>query len=172
MPVKIEKAVFTTVYIGPVSGVARSLVLAGHLLYASSRESNNASARARFARDRVTLAWCFGRARSRPCPAFATSLGPVQLVQTCLYAGNILQSRFHSRNGAVKHVQACLSASKDRGSSFHLCVRPVKLVQACLCTENTLQIRLNSLGSAVKHVEACLSATKDGEAVFITVEVL
>ena len=31
------------------SGVARSLVLAGHLLYTSSRESNNTSARARFA---------------------------------------------------------------------------------------------------------------------------
>ena len=36
-----------------VSGVVRSLVLAGHLLYASSMESNNTSARARFARDRV-----------------------------------------------------------------------------------------------------------------------
>ena len=39
------------------SGVARSLVLAGHLQYASplaSRESNNTSACTRFARDRVT----------------------------------------------------------------------------------------------------------------------
>ena len=36
------------------SGVARSLVLAGHLLYASP--------------------WCFGQARARPGPAFAMPL--------------------------------------------------------------------------------------------------
>ena len=48
------------------SGVARSLVLAGHLLYACSSESNNTSARAR-SRD-------FGRAHVRPGPAFATPL--------------------------------------------------------------------------------------------------
>ena len=31
----------TTSTVAPCSGVARSLVLAGHLLYASSRESDN-----------------------------------------------------------------------------------------------------------------------------------
>ena len=36
----------------------------------------------------------------------------MKLVQTCLCAVNALQRRFH-RRGAVKHVQACLSARKD-----------------------------------------------------------
>ena len=36
------------------SGVAKSLVLAGYLLYTSSRESNNTSAHACFMQDHVT----------------------------------------------------------------------------------------------------------------------
>ena len=54
----------------------------------------------------------------------------------CLCARNTLQRRFN-RRGAVKHVQAGLSAAKDVESSFHHCESPVKLVQACICTENT-----------------------------------
>ena len=33
------------------------------------------------------------------------------------------------------HVQACLSASEDRESSFHQCGIAVRLVHACLCAE-------------------------------------
>ena len=32
----------------------------------------------------------------------------------------------------MKHVQACLSASKDREFSLYHCGGPVRLVQACL----------------------------------------
>ena len=39
---------------------------------------------------------------------------------------------------AVKHVQACLSASKDRGSSFLLCGGPAELVHTYLYAGNTL----------------------------------
>ena len=63
----------------------------------------------------------------------------------------------------MKHVQACLSASKDGESCFHYCGRPVKLVQACLWAVNTLQRRFKRRVCAVKHVQACLSANKDGE---------
>ena len=49
------------------------------------------------------------------------NLSTVDLVQPCVCAG-----------GALKHVQACLSAKKDQESSFHYCGGPVKLVQACL----------------------------------------
>ena len=66
----------------------------------------------------------------------------------------------------MKHVQARLSARKDRESSFHHCGGPVKLVQACLCAENTLQRPFNRRGGAVKHVQACLSASKGGESSF------
>ena len=86
----------------------------------------------------------------------------MKLVQSCLCAGNTLQRRFNHRRGAVNHVLACLSASKDRESSFDLCGGPVKLVKASLCAVNTLPHRFNRLGSAVKHVQACLSANKDG----------
>ena len=47
--------------------------------------------------------------------------GPLQMVQTCLCAGNTLQRRFNRRGGVVKHVQACLRARKDGESSFHNC---------------------------------------------------
>ena len=63
----------------------------------------------------------------------------------------------------MKLVQACLSASKDRESSFHHCGGPVKLVQASLCVEKTLQRRLNRRGVAVKDVQGCLSLSKDLE---------
>ena len=87
----------------------------------------------------------------------------MKLVKACLCAESSLQRRFHRLGGAVKHVQACLSTSKDGESSFHYCVSPVKLVEACLCAGNTLQRRFNRRGGAVKHVQACLSTSKDGE---------
>ena len=37
----------------------------------------------------------------------------------------------------MKHVQACLSASEDRESSFDRCGGPVRLVQACLYGEKS-----------------------------------
>ena len=70
------------------------------------------------------------------------------------------------RGGAVKHVQICLSASKDRDSSFHHYGGPVKLVQAFFCAENTLQRRFNRQGGGVKQVQVCLSASKEGESGF------
>ena len=60
----------------------------------------------------------------------------------------------------MKHVLACLSASKDRECRSHHCGSPLKLVEATLYVGNTLQSRINRLGSAVKHVLACLSANK------------
>ena len=39
--------------------------------------------------------------------------------------------------GAVKHVEACLSAKEDRESSFHRCGVTVMLVQACSCAGKT-----------------------------------
>ena len=72
----------------------------------------------------------------------------------------------YRRGRAVKQVKACLSARKDRESSFHHCGGPVKLVQASLCAENTLQRRFNRREGAVKHVQACLSARKDIESSF------
>ena len=58
---------------------------------------------------------------------------PVKLVQACLCGENTLQRTFNRRGYAVKHVQACLSASKDGECSSYHCGGPVKLVQACLC---------------------------------------
>ena len=81
----------------------------------------------------------------------------------------------------MKHVQACLSVSKDgestflqvclcannaRENSLYDCGGPVKLMPACLCAENTLQRRFNRREVAVKHVQACLSARKDLESSF------
>ena len=57
--------------------------------------------------------------------------GHVKLVQTCLYAGNTLQSRLNRRGGVVKHVQASSSARKVGQISFVHCRGPVKLVQTC-----------------------------------------
>ena len=66
----------------------------------------------------------------------------------------------------MKHVQAILSASKDRESNFHHCGSPVKLVQSRLCAENTLQRRLNVRGGAMKHVQVCLGVSADQECSF------
>ena len=37
----------------------------------------------------------------------------------------------------MKYVEACLSASEDRESSFHRCGGPVRLLQAGLCAGKT-----------------------------------
>ena len=39
----------------------------------------------------------------------------------CVCPEITLQSRFKRRGGAVKHVQACLTASIDQESSLHHC---------------------------------------------------
>ena len=39
-----------------------------------------------------------------------------------------LKSRFKLPGGAVKHVQACLSAMQDRENSFHHCGGPLGLL--------------------------------------------
>ena len=57
---------------------------------------------------------------------------PVNLAQACLSAGKVSHPRVNLRGGAVKHVQASLSAWKDIESSFHHFWSPVWLVQACL----------------------------------------
>ena len=49
------------------------------------------------------------------------------LVQACLNAGND-KAILNPRMGAVKLVQACLSARKYRQSSIHHCGVPVKFV--------------------------------------------
>ena len=43
---------------------------------------------------------------------------------------------FKSSWRAVKQLQACLSARKDRESSFLHCGSPGRLVQDCLCARN------------------------------------
>ena len=86
--------------------------------------------------------------------------------------GNTPQRSFNRQVGAVKHVQACLSASKGGESSLHYCGGPVKLVQACLCRRNSLQPRFYRTQGAISHVQVCLCASTDQEAVFTTVEVL
>ena len=50
------------------------------------------------------------------------------LVQTCLNARKVSKGCFNRRAGAMKYVQAFLSARKDRQRSFHHCGGPVKLV--------------------------------------------
>ena len=49
-------------------------------------------------------------------------------------------------------VKACLSARKDRESSFHHYGGPMMLVQACLWAGNTLQPHSNRRRGAAKHV--------------------
>ena len=80
----------------------------------------------------------------------------MQLVQTCLYAGNILQHRFNRQGRAVKHVQACLCTRNDGESSFHCCGGPVKLF---MCGKHPIT-PFSPPRWAVKHVQACLSASK------------
>ena len=42
----------------------------------------------------------------------------MKLVQTRLCVGSTQQRRFHCRGGAVKHMQACLSARRDGKAVF------------------------------------------------------
>ena len=42
----------------------------------------------------------------------------MKLVQACLCVGSTIQRRFQRRRGAVKHVQACGTASKDGETVF------------------------------------------------------
>ena len=76
----------------------------------------------------------------------------MRLVQACLCEEITLQNRFNHRGGAVKQVQACLSAREDRESSFHYYGTPVRLVQACLCGGKTWSRRFIHREGAVKHV--------------------
>ena len=87
-----------------------------------------------------------------------TTVEVMEMVQTCLCAGNTLQRRFNRQGSAVKEVLACLSVRKDGESSFLHCGSPVKLEQACLCVGSTLQRRLHRLGRAVKLVQTYLCA--------------
>ena len=50
----------------------------------------------------------------------------------------------------------CLSASKDRESSFHHCGSPVKLVQTWLSTRKELESCFHLCGGSVMHVQGCL----------------
>ena len=50
-------------------------------------------------------------------------------VQVCLCAVMTWESRFDSRGGAGKQVQACFSAAKDRESSFQHCGGTVMVTQ-------------------------------------------
>ena len=58
----------------------------------------------------------------------------------------------------MKHVLACLSASKDRESSFHHCGSLVKPVQARLSTKKELESWFHHNGGTVILVPACLCA--------------
>ena len=42
----------------------------------------------------------------------------MKLEQACLCVGSTIQRRSHRRRGAVEHVQACVSANKDRETVF------------------------------------------------------
>ena len=66
----------------------------------------------------------------------------------------------------MKHVQAYLSASEERESSFHHSGGTVGLVQACSYAGKTCQSRFNLRGGVVKHMQACLSAREDRESSF------
>ena len=90
----------------------------------------------------------------------------MKLLKACLCAESTLQRRCYRLGVAVKHVQACLSTSKDGESSFHYCGSTVKLVQACLWAGNTPERRFNRRGGPVKHVQTCLCTSKDGESSF------
>ena len=66
----------------------------------------------------------------------------------------------------MKHVQACLSARKNRESSFLPCGCPTNLVLAYLCWGKTWKSRFNRRGGSMKYVQACLSARKDRQSSF------
>ena len=60
----------------------------------------------------------------------------------------------------MKLVEACLSARKDRESSFHLWGGAVKVVQSCLSARRHRESSFQQWGGAVKFVLACLIAGK------------
>ena len=60
----------------------------------------------------------------------------------------------------MKHVLACLSASKDRECSFHHCGSRVKPIQASLRTKKELESCFHHNGGSVILVPACLCALK------------
>ena len=61
------------------------------------------------------------------------------------------------------HVEACISARKDRESSCYHCGGSVNFVQAILRDRIHRESSLNHRGEPVKHMEACISARKDRE---------
>ena len=48
---------------------------------------------------------CFSGIKEKA--VFTTCGGPVKVVQACLCVGSTILRCFHSRGGAVKHLQAC-----------------------------------------------------------------
>ena len=54
----------------------------------------------------------------------------------------------------MKHVQACLYATKDRESSFHDCGGPVELPEACFSARKYRESSFHHCGGAVNLVLA------------------
>ena len=52
----------------------------------------------------------------------------MKFVQACLSASNHRESSFNHRGESVMHVAACISGRKDRESSVHHCGCSVNLV--------------------------------------------
>ena len=88
------------------------------------------------------------------------------LVQACLNPGKVCKGCFNRLAGAMKHVQASLSARNYRQSSFHHCGGLVSHMLACVNAEKVSKAGFNRRGSAMHHVQACLSARKDQESSF------
>ena len=81
--------------------------------------------------------------------------------------GKDLTKPFNLLVGAVKHVEACLSAREDRESGIHHCRGTVRLAQAYLCA--TVLTSEEVLGSTWTPVYVPENIDK---AVFTTVEAL
>ena len=62
--------------------------------------------------------------------------------------------------------EACISASKDRESSFHNCRVSLKLVLGCLSTRKHRESCINHHGRPVELVESCICARKDQKGSF------
>ena len=174
MPLKIEKAVFTT--------VERSLAARASLIMCGKDLITPLYPPRRCCVVRVGLFKCQGRWRKqfsllwksceasgslfmwgkdlvtpfypprRSCEAlgedresrFHRCEGAVRLVQACLYVGTTWWRRFNLLGGAVKHVEVCLSSRDDRESSFHRCGGSESLVQTCLCAGKRCKAVFNS----------------------------
>ena len=52
----------------------------------------------------------------------------MKFVQACLSASNHRESSFNHHGEPVMHVEACINTRKDRESSFHHCGGSVKFV--------------------------------------------